>query len=225
VDEQRLAELFRAAVGEPPPASFDERDIAEAARAADRRHRRTVRGWAAAAACVVALAGLTVGADALFGHGGGGPANGASSATGRQFTPNNSPDAMRPQGRASTAPETTGGCGSADPGLAAALSTQLPAAGLLGPAPVQFPCPADARSAGYQVRDSGITGVFDVVLIPAGEQWPLSAPATSRGSVWDTVTTPGGARLTVLSVPSGGGSTAPFANLVAPIARQLAASR
>lgn len=228
VDEQRLADLFRDAVGEPPPASFDERDIAEASRAADRRRRRAVRGWGTAAACVVALAGLTVGADALFGHGGGGATNGASSAAGRVFTsnnPNNTTGLMSPQGRVPAGPEATGGCGPADPGLAAALSGHLPAAGLLGPAPVHFPCPAGARSAGYQVRDGGITGVFEVVLIPASDSQSLNGLSISRDITWDLVTTPSGAQLMVLSGPSGGGSTAPFANLVTPIARQLAATR
>ncbi|HWE88841.1 MAG TPA: hypothetical protein VG317_05190 [Pseudonocardiaceae bacterium] len=222
MDEQKLADLFRAAAGDPPPASFDERDIAAASRDADQRHRRTVRTWGAVAASVVVLAGLGIGIGTVAHGGGSGAANSAGSpATAHPFD-TGQPGTAHPLGRQ---PAVTGGenaCGTTDPSLATALADALPAASRFGPAAVRLPCPADARSAGYQVRDGAATGVFLVVLTPGTE--PLSTTTLPANAVRDTETTASGGRLAVLSEPAAGSALAPFTNLVAPIARQLAAS-
>jgi hypothetical protein len=225
VDEQRLAELFRDAAGEPPPASFDERDIAVASRDADRRHRRAVRTWGVVAASVVVLAGVAVGIGSIGQGGGGTSSSTASPASVRPFNTGPAPGSARPQGRL---PDVTGGeengCGPTDPNLLAALAGALPTAGRIGPVAVNLPCPAGARAAGYQVRDGAVTGVVAVVLTPAGATQPLTVLALPRGAVHDTEATASGGRLTVLSEPAAGATVAPFANLVGPIARQLAAS-
>ncbi|HEX7659977.1 MAG TPA: hypothetical protein VF444_10920 [Pseudonocardiaceae bacterium] len=128
----------------------------------------------------------------------------------------------------------TTNCGAADATLATALAGQLPASGVLGPAAVDFPCPSGARSAAYRVSDGTNSGLFEVVFIPAGGSF--GTPAIAASTAWDVATTPSGGRLIVLSVPAGSRSTAgstgptsdsaaPFANLVTPIARELAATR
>ena len=77
-EERKVADLFRAAVADAPPASFDERDVAARSRRIAARHR--TRLIAASSVAVVVLGGgLLVGTGAL-GHLGGTGATSSGSA-------------------------------------------------------------------------------------------------------------------------------------------------
>ena len=77
MDEQKLNELFKSAVGDAPPASFDAQDIATAAQRLTKRRRSLLAGGGGIAVLVVAV--LVVLVSGGFGHtsGSGGVAAGA----------------------------------------------------------------------------------------------------------------------------------------------------
>ena len=66
MDEDKLADLFRAVVADPPPASFDERDVAAQAGRVTARRRSMLIG-AGGLAVVVLAVGVLLGTG-VFGH-------------------------------------------------------------------------------------------------------------------------------------------------------------
>ncbi|KAA2260106.1 hypothetical protein F0L68_20480 [Solihabitans fulvus] len=258
MDERRLAELFRDAVRDVPPPSFDEGDVRAESRRAAARQRKSL-GVASAAAVALVLGGtvLAVGlqhgntmsadsvraaAPAPVSGSGSGPTNSRMAPLNKQDTndnsahsttpyrggppPNSIPEGTPTQGGASSgsaspsAGGTPGGCGPVDRELAVALANELPAAAGLTPVPVDGNCPDGTRSAGFLVKDGAVTGLFSVVLVPTEGAAPDFSPLS--GVQQDTQATPHGGRLTVVSRPQPGATTAPFADRVADVAKRIA---
>jgi hypothetical protein len=250
VDEQKLSDLFQAAVRDVPPASFDERDVATASRRVTARRRSMLAGGSAAVVVLLAV-GLVVG-GVVFGHNS--TSTSASVAAGqanqgqRTFGKNdvapraapgagheqnaipeqgtNFPATTPMQGGAAVggvgpdAGSTPSGCGPTDGELAVALANELPSAGAPAAAPVTLACPAGARAAGYLVHDGTATGYVFAVLTPAG----TPSPAPPAGATTATATAADGAILTVLSEPTSGSPAAPLATRLAAIAHSVAAA-
>jgi hypothetical protein len=236
VDEHKLTELFREAVRDTPPASFDERDVTHASqRIAQRRRTSAVVG--ATIAAVLVFGGVVVSSIQLIrpqtATSNAAPGLGPAAANQGTLTVDGLPSeqgAPQPGDKASTnAPLAAQVCGPVDRELADALVKTLPATAVQQPAPVGGSCPPGARAAGFVVRDGAVTGVFSVVLAPAegaapsveSSTRPSSAVAACSGTVC-TVTTASGKKLTVATKQNSGFATAPFANRVPAVAQQLA---
>jgi hypothetical protein len=234
VDEQKLAELFRAAAADTPPAAFDAHDVVAASRRITARRRSLIAGGSALAG-VVLVVGLVVG----LGHTGdsGVPASSAAAGSARTGTPgaNRAQPMMPDEDIPNPTPKQGGdgagrtggnaaGCGPTDGQLAAALANELPSVGARTTVPNTITCPADTRSAAYRV--SG--GTVGVLLIPAGE----SGVRVDPGVVTSPHRTASGASLIVFSAPDVGSGitpntshpeTAPDAGQLAGVATGLAA--
>jgi len=247
VDEDRLAQLLRDAVPEPPPATFDADDVLRTSRKLTARRQSLVRATSMAAIVLLAaglLTGLGVVGLGWFGHTGSSNEAGSSAGTAASqrggFQPKSGgragPNAVRPdvptaspmQGGGAdgnvgpTADNTPGGCGSTDGELAVALAGELPSVGVPKPTPVRVPavdCPADATSGvAYSVQDNGAAGVVVAVLRPRADTQALAVPGVAQA----TVATGRGRSLTVLSQPVPAGGTIPLADKVTAIATSLA---
>ncbi|MBV8932424.1 MAG: hypothetical protein JOZ47_13035 [Kutzneria sp.] len=241
MDETRLAEVFRAAVADAPPAGFDGADVrAESARLAGRARERAKLG--AALAGVVALIGVGVAAGLtseptsqpgqlaeapLSGNGTGGPGSVPHEAA---------PTDPSRQERGSTgtaAPKSEysrQGCGAADRELASALADELPAVSGAEASSADLGCPVGARGVRFQVSDGTNSGVLEVVLVPATApadpatgRLPLVAPSDDKGAAAVTATTRAGGAMTLVSKPATGSTGAPFAEQLSDIAARLAA--
>jgi hypothetical protein len=222
VDEKKLGELFKDAVGDPPPATFGTGDVRKASHRATARRRNGI--VAGSALAVVLLGGGVVTTVALTGENtptsalapaapnSEGAANGgtmydnggAGSAHVEQAQPptlNDRSDGSK-QGDPSTgkaggsAGSTLSGCEKADRELAAALASELPAA----PNPddalaVPFSCPSGSRGAAFKVTDAARPGTISVVLIPKG---------VSPGIAQLGINVPGTANFTAPAVRTGG---------------------
>lgn len=236
MDEHKLADAFRSAVRETPPASFDTGDVVTASRRVTARRRRQLA--AGSALGVVLLAGGLAAGTGLFGSGpqnvplAGSPpsVSGSAGTLGAHTEPNGSqPRGATPLGPntlAGTAPGHSGtpqsgveSCGGVDADLAAALATELPSAPAGTPASAAGSCPAGARAAAVPVRDGATSGVVTVVLVPtanAGRAGPDAGPAAVRAAH-------GGGTLTVASRSASGQGAAPYAAQLDRIATDLAA--
>lgn len=217
MDERELAELFREATRDLPPASFDVHDVRWVAHRATARRRAVAAG--AGLASAAALAGVIT-----FGAG----------LVNRPATPEAVPQPssapvgvpsmhinVRPGGSGTLA--TPGPCGPPDPVLASALAEQLPAAAGMAPVAARGGCPPGARAAGFLLRDGASAGEVVVVLAPA-EQAPAGEEGESRdpdGTARVGSRTRSGQVLTVLSDPDSGSPDAPFAGRLAAIAGGL----
>ncbi|GDY32123.1 hypothetical protein GTS_37560 [Gandjariella thermophila] len=241
MDERELAEVFRAAVRDTPPASFDERDVVAASRRARARQRTAIVAGSTLGVAVL-VGGAVAGADLLHG-----PAHEVASGPEQSTThgrppmntfglpvpgtpaPHSFPEATPEQGGGAggevgpRADGTRSGCGPVDRELAAALAGELPAAAAGGlPVAVDAQCPQGARAAGYLVRDGDDLGVFSVVLVPAGAQRSVTQFSGPGSSTTVSVTTRSGGQLTVVSKAQRGSTGAPFGDRVAAIAADLA---
>ncbi len=222
-DERKLTELFRSAVADAPPASFDAPDVAAAADRMTRHRRRLLAGGSGAAVVVLAV-GLFLGTGG-FGHTLGGPTSGgvaiaparqsdtagsrlsggpfAQQETGaghaRTGFPAESPlQGGDPTGKVGpSAGSTSQGCGPADRELAVALANELPSAGAQVPDPVAVKCPAGSRSATYAVSGGTVTALLvrpaDVSAVRTGGLAFTDTPSASGSWNLFLLTTPGGA--------------------------------
>lgn len=228
MDEQKLADLFRAAAADAPPAAFDAHDIAAASRRITARRRSLVAGGSAMAGAVLVV-GLVVGFGGV-GHTGGseasaGSAGGSRAATtdanrARPMLPNEDFSAPTPKqggdggGKTGSNPA---GCGPTDGQLAAALANELPSVGAITPIPDTISCPADTRSAAYQVTG----GTVGVLLVPATSATGLKVDPKVTTSPQQTKS---GATLIVFSQSTAATQTAtpPEADRLTTIASALA---
>jgi hypothetical protein len=246
VDEQQLAEMFRAAAADAPPATFDEHDVASASRRITARHRSLVTGGSALAG-VVLVVGLVVGFLGV-GHTGGGsssaasaPAAGVDPGSGSSSSGMDRARPMLPDGGTGFSTSTpkqggiesgeTGsnpaGCGPTDGKLAVALANELPSvgAGTQSPdsaVPATIDCPAGSRSAGYQLRVGTTVGTVGVILLPADS----SDTDLRFGPDVVKKATPaaGGGTLVEFSQPAAGSSGPPLADQLDRIGAALAGS-
>lgn len=209
MDEQRLSELFQDVVSDTPPASFDERDVATAARRVTVRRQRLLAGGSGLVIVVLAV-GLLLGTGRLGHTVGNGAASAGVAAAPAQTssyggaavvpgvrTPNSFPRSSSMQGGAgggkvgAGADSTHAGCGPADGALAVALAGELPSAGAPVAVPVTVTCPAGSRSAAVAVPH----GVVVAVLLPKGSvvnqagvssasgQWTVLLTSSPTGAV------------------------------------------
>jgi hypothetical protein len=181
VDDQRLSELFRVAVGDAPPASFDEKDIVAASHRVTDRRRSLLLGGGGLVVVLLAL-GLLLGTG-LLRHTVGSGVSGANAVAGgpTPLSTGRGPEAAVPgliqsfpwstsvqggvgTGKVGTADGTHAGCGPVDGDLAVALAGELPSAGAQVPVPTSVRCPAGSRSAAVTVPG----GVVIAVLVPIG---------------------------------------------------------
>lgn len=236
MDEHKLADAFRDAVRETPPASFDTGDVVTASRRVTARRRRQLA--AGSALGVVLLAGGLAAGTGLLGTGqqnvplAGSPPSVSGSAG--MLSAHNEPNGSRPRGATPLAPNTLAGpapghsvtpqsgvdgCGGVDADLAAALATELPSAAASTPAPAEGSCPSGARAVAVPVQDGATSGVVTVVLVPAanaGRAGPGAGPAAVRAAH-------GGGTLTVASRSAAAQGAAPYADQLDRIATDLAA--
>jgi hypothetical protein len=244
VDEHKLTGLFQSAVRDAPPASFDVHDVAMAA-AAEKRTTMRRRTWiiggggfvVAFLAVGLILGGGTLG-DALHGTtsassgaAGRAPSNLAPGAGGGQAPQvqrngTDFPTATPLQGggagggTGNTAGGAQHGCGPTDGQLAVALANELSSVGAPPQAiPASVSCPAGSRVAAYLVHDGSDNGYVVAVVTPAGKG---TAADTALGVARAVAAASGGRQVTVLSVPSGTGATAPLTGALFGIATDLA---
>jgi hypothetical protein len=245
VDEHKLTGLFQSAVRDAPPASFDMRDIAMAARAAKRATMRR-RTWIIGGGGFVVVflaAGLVLGGgtlgDALRGTSSAGSAAGQSTVGNNlapgvsgglaQRVPGNGtgfPTATPLQGGGGVgrvgpgADGTPGGCGPTDGKLAVALANELSSVGAPPQAaPASIGCPPGSRVAAYLVHDGSDSGYVVAVVTPAGKP---TAGDGALGVARAVAPASGGRQVTVLSVPASAGATAPLTGGLFGIAQDLA---
>lgn len=244
MDERRLAELFRDAAGDAPPASFDEHDVATESRRVTRRRRSMLAGGSGVA--VVALAaGLLLGPGG-FGHTLGGGTQGAASAPavrGGPVQPDQSPFGPAVEGPAargtdsfpSSSPAQGGGkvggvgpnagstrigCGPTDREVAVALAGELPSVGAPTTVTPGLTCGGTTRAATYLVRDGAATGYVTAVLSPRADP----ATLTMRGGVLSSTGTSASGKwqVTVVGEPAGG-QVPPLADRLGAVERAIAA--
>ena len=243
MDEQKLAELFRAAAADAPPSSFDAHDVTRVSRRITARRRSMLAGGSAVAG-IVLVVGLVVGFVG-FGHTGSSSSRTAASAPVAGANPGASSDFDRAQpmiprvgsGFSTTTPKQGGdvdggtgsnpaGCGPTDVKLAVALANELPSVGATqvpadSAVPLPAGCPAGARSAGFLVRDSSGAGLVGVVLLPAGvPPTQLTLPARTASRLAPTAA---GAVVVAFSQPVASSATAPLADRLGVIAAAVAA--
>ncbi|HEX3789226.1 MAG TPA: hypothetical protein VHW44_15290 [Pseudonocardiaceae bacterium] len=158
MDDQTLAELFRAAAADPPPATFDEQDVLHASRRITARRRSLLAGGSAFGGLVLVV-GLVIGLGD-FGHTNGETSASAGSAAVVSGTGTFAPDAPGqangpgrvgpmvpneqmtqdfpvttpmqgggPTGGAGKTGSALSGCGPTDGQLAVALAGELPSVG------------------------------------------------------------------------------------------------
>ena len=218
MDEQRLGQVFRDAVAEPPPASFGHDDVVAASRRATARRRGMLAGGTLLGVAVLGVGvlagGLVAGDPALHNDT---PGSAAAAPSGQAES-----DALS----ALDAPR----CGPIDPELAADLTALLANRGTVAAGPageVPEPCPAGSRAVAVPVTG----GVLYVLLVPSIQQVPqeragAAAPdaATRDGARGYSVTLDGGRKLAVVSMPGTPGQPAPLADEVPELARELAAA-
>ncbi|QFZ23740.1 hypothetical protein [Saccharothrix syringae] len=248
MDEQKLAELFRDAARDAPPASFDVAGVRSASARADARRRSTIALGATLAAVLLVGGGVaaTLAPDTASDTAAAGSAEGGSSPN---VTPFGTPEAAdvapedaapgrtggpppkslpedtptqggEPSGSAgrSTTGSTPPGCVEVDRELADALASELPVARDLIPAPAAARCPAGARGASFLLRDGAVTGTVSVVLTPAG----ALPPSFDEGTLSETAAASGGRELHVLATPAAGAGEVPFAGELPSLAQRLA---
>jgi hypothetical protein len=251
VDEDRLTELFRAAVADPPPASFDERDVATRSRQVTARRRSLAAGVGGLTA-VVAVVGVLLGTG-VFGHTASGGTVAASAGVAQRTTGSSGPgfgkgplappdagaqvvippsthfSSSTPKqgggengGPGPAAGGTRAGCGPTDGQLAVALANELPSVGAAVPAPPALACVSGTRSATYVVHDGMTTGYVTALLVPADAKSLFSdSAARTTGH-----TGPAHSRrwtVVVLSQPTQGPPPGPLANQVTGIQKAIAA--
>jgi hypothetical protein len=248
VDEEKLANLFQAAVADPPPASFDERDIAAKSKQVTAQRRALLAGGGGLAVVILAVA-LLLGTG-VFGHTSsstvaGGPADSARLPSDQSFgkapglasgnagpaviSPTHFPGSTPKQGggeNGGVGPDAGGthaGCGPTDRQLAVALANELPSVGAPVAAPAALSCIPGSRTATYHVHVGGSPDGYVMALLV-----PLNAPTLFSDQTKGTSGSTGPARsgkwtVVVLSQPLGAAGTGPVVNQIAGIQQAIAA--
>jgi hypothetical protein len=226
MDENRLTEAFRDAVGDVPLASFDTRDVLVASARATAHARRRTQFGGGVALGVVVLAGGVFAVTALPG---GGASSGqvVSSAPALSGSPlsmaTNSPQigTMLPNNEGGGGDTTTPQqCGQPDQGLGTALVVELPAAAGAQAKAADVSCPAGSAGVAFEVTDGTNIGWVEVVLVQPDPVTGKPAAITAPNAM--TVRTRSGASLTLFSRPAGGSSAAPYVARLGDIAARLA---
>lgn len=249
MDENKIAEMFRGAVPDLPPASFTQDDVRVTANRQRLRRNRVVGGTALGVALV--LGGVSSGL--LLSDGSPGPDGAAAAVSGTTGNaavqpreaqvpgqdgkapaaqdgagPNKSFPSQSPeQGGTATgeagpgAGSTPTGCPKADGELAAALASELPSAAGKQATRTPLDCPPGVRGASFALRDGNAPpGVVSILLIPKGVSMVAAA---SEGTVVKTAFGPDGNEIMLVSQPPEGSTKAPFGDDLAVAAKHIAA--
>lgn len=251
MDEKKLRDVFRDAVGEAPPPTFQIGDVRSESGRQRVRHRNALLGGSALVIAV--LAGVTVLGVALWKGTdtqatAGAPMLDTSSGnatSGKNDVPNEDQSPRAASGGAeqdkSFPPEspkqggtsngnagppgpgsTLQGCGQADRELAAALAGELPAAAHSSPVDANVVCPAGSRSFAVPVTDGDRTGRLTVVLAPPGTTVDYPVTGSPQGTVVGTGTVKDGRHVFVITEPADGTGDAPLDTQVQDIADRSA---
>jgi hypothetical protein len=248
VDEQKLGELFRDAARDAPPPSFDVDAVRSASARATSRRRSAVAAGSALALVLVfggLVLGADLVRNTSGDLTAAGSAQDASSPNVTPFSagepemlpkdasadrsggnpPESIPDDPSTQGDepSGTAGRTLAGsaqrgCVEVDRELAVALADELSVANAEQASPAAADCPADARGAGFLVRDGAVYGTVSAVIAPAD-----SAALVPAGSRHASARTSDGRELYLLSRPEEGSTEGPFADDLPKLAERLAA--
>jgi hypothetical protein len=216
MDEHKLGELFREAARTVPPPSFDEHDVARAARRVTAR-RRVAAASGALTVAVLLVGGIGAGTG-MFGGSGSTPVAAPNSQT--STVPSARAGAQRLGPSMLLEPGT---CGPPDPVLASALAGRLPTAAGISPVSARGGCAPGSRNAAFELRDGASAGSVAVILGRA-ETPPEAQPGTaelSDGTRQVMSRTRSGQVLLVLSTPDAGSPTAVYADRLGSIASDL----
>ncbi|MGH4013560.1 MAG: hypothetical protein ACRDSL_06420 [Pseudonocardiaceae bacterium] len=226
MNEQRLAALFRDAVGELPPAFFGRDEVVAASRRSTARRRSALAGGTLFGVAVL-VGGLVAGGQVLQGQtstAAGQPAPEADAEVADPAAPHvlgAPPGAETPVPRTSAASEQAG-CGPLDNTLAADVTAVLADRGtaVAGPADeVAEPCPDGSRAAALPIVD----GVLSIVVIPqAGALEPMDV-LQPDGRHEHARILDDGRGLMVILMPAVQGQTPPLCHELTELAGHLAA--
>jgi hypothetical protein len=233
MDENKVADKFRDAVGDMPPPSFDTQDVLVASKRETARARKRLQTGAGVALGVVLIGGVLVltrpfgeSANTMSSAGGAAAPNATSSLS---LGPNdNSPQVgTGKMGPNHTEEGNAANCGGPDQGLAAALVAELPGATGVETLAADVGCPAGSAAVSFELTDGSNTGKLEVVLVPASAPNDPSTngkPAVRvSGGSSVTVKTHGGGALTLASLPMNSSVAGPYAAQLTDIAARLAA--
>jgi hypothetical protein len=252
VDEHKLAELFRDAVRDAPPPSFDEGDVRSASHRATAR-RRSALALGSTMAVVLVFGGIAVGAG-VFGGGSksldaatAGSAEGSNSSPGETMTPYGLPADPNAEQKATdrggpppkSVPEDSSTQGDETPGSASLSAGSTPtgcgpvdrelAIALAGELPVAAgtqPSPAAGTCPAGSKGAGYLVRDGDVIGVFSVVVVPKGAlQATGLGSAAAkqvSRTAQSGATVHVVSEPEQGSGTAPFAGKLDSVATDLA---
>ncbi|APU17856.1 MULTISPECIES: hypothetical protein [Actinoalloteichus] len=234
MDEKKLSGLFHDAVGDAPPASFDEQDVVRTSHRVTVRRRMTAAGGSVLGVAVL-TGGLVLG-GLLPGFDGPGP-SGDLAQTEAPSEDQRSPSVMvqpLPESSQESGPTAsegspmssaeTGfqdGCGEVDPVLADLLAQELPETADETPQPAALNCLPGARAVSVEVQDDSGIGVLSVVLAPEPAGSPTAAELPEEG-VNASISTANGELLTVTVEPRQGSGDAPHADEVGDLLSRLA---
>lgn len=218
MDEQRLSEMFRDAVGEPPPPSFGPADVVAASRRATARRRGAVAG-----ASLLGVALLTVGllSSGVLG------AHPSATVTAQRTSPHPEARSAAPElphtlGTAGAGAEAgRAGCASRDDALVTELTAVLAGHGIAvaGPAgEVPGPCPAGSRAAAVPVPG----GTLYVLVVPRADPPERSDVVQPDGQREHALTLNRGRALVLISNPAVAGQPAPLSEDVPELTGELA---
>jgi hypothetical protein len=233
MDERKLGELFRDAVPDVPPPTFDADDVATASGRLQLRRRNALLGGSVLT--VVLLAGAAVLGVALWRGTDSSNSSPTAAVAGANsnadIAPNEVPSgdksfSVEPPKQGGVTTENAGpsgagstprGCGRADPELVAALAGELRAA---APDPVQLSvdCPPNAHGAAYSVTVNGVRGTVSLVVSP---DLPVTASGDAAGAQRAIAYTQDGRQVVVVAAPTAGAGAAPFAGELQNIANRL----
>jgi hypothetical protein len=249
VDERKISELFRDAVRDVPPPSFNQEDVlSESARLTRKRNAfvaASALGFALLVGGIVVATGLWPGADQDTSTVTAGQAQApGSGAVPENETANDDPQASKAveaqsvplsaptQGGSThrdagpTAGGTPGGCGTADRELATALAGELPAAtSAADVVPSALACPTGSVSASFGVQDGPRRGVLSIMLVPSGTPQMQQPPWADRvsGTTGIVVKAGSGKELVVVIEPVSGSAAPPLSGEdVSRMAKELA---
>lgn len=225
MDEQRLSEMFRQAVGEPPPPSFGRAEVVAASRQITARRRGAVAGGS-----LIGVAMLTAGLliSGVLG------ADRTETATAHRASPHLGARSAAPElprtlgttlgsGVPAAGAEGSGraGCAPRDDSLVTELTAVLASRGVAvaGPAgEVPGPCPPGSRAAAVPVPG----GTLYVLVMPHAGAPELNDMVRPGGRREHALTLDPGRALVLISSPARTGQPAPLSGDVPGLTEELA---
>jgi hypothetical protein len=237
VDEKKLRDVFRDAVPDAPPPTFNLGDVRAESGAQRTRHRNLLLGGSGLTIAVIAgvtvlgvalwkstdtqdaaTAGNAPMVDASSGNNG----SGASDVPGKAQSPRSPSGGAELNSVPTESPKQggppTGSAGPPGPGgtlQGCGQADRELAAALAGELPAAAPqnanavCPNGSRSFAVQVTDNGHTGTITVVLTPPGTNVDFPVTGSPQGTVVGTGILKDGRRLFVITEPAEGQAVAP----------------